>query len=64
MTTVERQTSYFDAGAEGSFRMTDTAPGPTPDSQSGILEVFHAGAWGTICDGDFGILGVSGLPQA
>eukprot|EP00892_Ulva_mutabilis_P007288 jgi/Ulvmu1/4931/UM204_0002.1 len=41
---------------EGEFRLTDTSPGATPDSESGILEVFHAGAWGTLCRGDFGIL--------
>eukprot|EP00892_Ulva_mutabilis_P007291 jgi/Ulvmu1/4934/UM204_0006.1 len=42
--------------AEGEFRLTDTSPEATPDSESGILEVFHAGAWGTLCSGDFGIL--------
>ena len=43
------------AGAEGSFRLTDTRPGATPDSESGTLEVFHAGAWGTICSDAVGI---------
>ena len=44
--------------------MTDTRPGATPDSESGILEVFHAGAWGTLCEGGFGILKVRSSPQA
>ena len=44
--------------------MTDTSPGATPDSESGILEVFHAGAWGTLCDGDFGVLEVRCSPPA
>ena len=44
--------------------MTDTSPGATPDSESGILEVFHAGAWGTLCEGDFGVLEVRSSPQA
>ena len=44
--------------------MTDTSPGATPNSESGILEVFHAGAWGTLCDGDFGPLEVRCFPHA
>ena len=59
-----RQASIFDAGTEGAFRMTDTSPGATPDSESGILEVFHAGAWGTLCEGDFGVLEVRCSPPA
>ena len=59
-----RHTNNIDAGTEGAFRMTDTRPGATPASESGILEVFHAGAWGTLCNGDFGILEVCSSPQA
>lgn len=37
------------AGTEGAFRMTNMSAGGVPGSESGVLEVFHAGAWGTIC---------------
>ena len=46
------------AGTEGAFRLSGTTEGATPDSESGILEVFHAGAWGSLCEGDFGIAAV------
>lgn len=59
-----RQTHAIDAGSEGAFRITDTSPGATPDSESGVLEVFHAGAWGTLCEGDFGDMEVRCFPQA
>ena len=48
------------AGTEGAFRLSGTVEGATPDSESGILEVFHAGAWGSLCEGDFGIADVRG----
>lgn len=42
------------SGAEGQFRLSNkTAAGPGADA--GILEVFHAGAWGTLCEGSFGL---------
>eukprot|EP00892_Ulva_mutabilis_P005899 jgi/Ulvmu1/3681/UM017_0097.1 len=44
---------------EAEYRLSDITPGATPESESGVLEVFHAGAWGTLCRGDFGILEVS-----
>ena len=46
------------AGDESAVRLTDTEVGATPGSESGILEVFHAGAWGTVCRGDLGFLQV------
>ena len=58
---TKRQRVFFDAGTEGSFRLTGTSSGDSSDSESGILEVFHAGAWGTLCNGDFGILEVHAL---
>lgn len=33
-------------GTEGALRLSS--------GSSGLLEVFHAGAWGTVCDDDFG----------
>lgn len=41
----------FATGVEGALRLTDTVAGVSADVQSGILEIFHAGAWGTICLG-------------
>lgn len=40
------------------MRLTNITMGNTAGSESGILEIFHAGAWGTLCDGEFGILEV------
>lgn len=34
--------------------MTNTVEDPTANSVLGTLQVFHTGAWGTLCDGDFG----------
>ena len=45
-------------GTEGAVRLTNITTEGTPGSASGVLEIFHAGAWGTICDGSFGILQV------
>eukprot|EP00892_Ulva_mutabilis_P011614 jgi/Ulvmu1/8825/UM049_0005.1 len=46
-------------GVEGAFRLTSRSAGAVPGAESGILEVFHAGAWGSICDGDFGVTSVT-----
>ena len=40
---------------EGAFRRTNVTDGAGTGAESSILEVFHAGAWGTVCDGSFGI---------
>ena len=43
------------AGLEGSLRLTDGGDGDIQNSPAdgvGILEIFHAGAWGTVCNGD------------
>ena len=53
-----RQAGVSCSGTEGEFRVTDIRPEATPDLESGILEVFHAGAWGTVCSGNFGFLDV------
>ena len=41
------------AGEEGALRLTDVVAGGFPGLESGILEIFHAGAWNTLCNGDF-----------
>ena len=43
------------AGMEGSLRLTTFGDDDTdndPEAGVGVLEVFHAGAWGTICNGE------------
>lgn len=41
------------AGVEGSLRLTDGGDDDNdPASGLGVLEIFHAGAWGTVCNGD------------
>ena len=42
------------AGTEGAIRLADVRKDASINSTSGVLEIFHAGAWGTFCDGDFG----------
>lgn len=39
----------FTAGTEGAFRLGNKTAGATAGAESGFLEVFHAGAWGTVC---------------
>lgn len=41
--------AQFGTGVEEAVRLTNTAAGVTADVESGILEIFHAGAWGTLC---------------
>lgn len=36
-------------GHEGDLRLIEDEPGD-PDVAAGILEIFHAGAWGTVCN--------------
>ena len=36
---------------EGALRLTGTEEGPQPGSVTAVLEIFHAGAWGTVCEG-------------
>lgn len=40
------------AGEEGALRLTDGGDSSRTSSGSGVLEIFHAGAWGTICEAD------------
>lgn len=40
-----------DGGSEGDLRLVDSTSGMPG---TGRLEVFHAGAWGTVCDDSFG----------
>ena len=37
------------------MRLSNKVMGATAGSELGILEIFHAGAWGTICNGSSGI---------
>lgn len=46
------------AGTEGAIRLTDTTAGGSAGTESGVLEVFHAGAWGSVCSGDLGFFQV------
>lgn len=39
------------AGVEGDVRLVDEQPGGEPGAVSGFLQVFHAGAWGALCEG-------------
>lgn len=44
-----------DAGTEGALRLTEDGAGGGTDPAVGVLEVFHAGAWGTVCEGERGL---------
>ena len=37
------------AGAEGALRLAGGRDGPAGENVSGMVEIFHAGAWGTLC---------------
>eukprot|EP00892_Ulva_mutabilis_P007276 jgi/Ulvmu1/4920/UM202_0005.1 len=39
-----------EAGQEGALRLTSTGGGANATPGTGILEIFHAGAWGTVCE--------------
>ena len=41
------------SGQEGALRLTDEGA-DTSATGTGVLEIFHAGAWGTVCDSDAG----------
>eukprot|EP00892_Ulva_mutabilis_P007854 jgi/Ulvmu1/5440/UM223_0001.1 len=38
-----------EAGSEGALRIVDSTSSSQTASASGILEIFHAGAWGSVC---------------
>ena len=38
-------------GVEGAVRMVGSVEGAEAGSATGVLEIFHAGAWGTLCEG-------------
>lgn len=41
------------SGTEGDIRLVGASvDGNDPAAGVGILEIFHAGAWGTVCNGD------------
>lgn len=42
---------FWLAGEEGALRLTDGGDGGATSAGFGILEIFHAGAWGTFCEG-------------
>ena len=39
------------AGEERALRLTDGGDGGATSEGRGVLEIFHAGAWGTFCKG-------------
>lgn len=50
-----------DTGVEElDVRLVDAVEGP--DATSGTAEVFHAGAWGSLCDGAAGMPGAAAAP--
>eukprot|EP00892_Ulva_mutabilis_P011168 jgi/Ulvmu1/8423/UM043_0001.1 len=42
------------SGEEGALRLVDGGDDDDPDGGIGVLEIFHAGAWGSVCDGNAG----------
>lgn len=40
---------WNDAGAEGAIRLTGGGGSDDPAAGLGVFEIFHAGAWGTVC---------------
>eukprot|EP00892_Ulva_mutabilis_P004965 jgi/Ulvmu1/2840/UM144_0005.1 len=40
-----------ESGEEGALRLVDGGNGDNPAGGIGVLEIFHAGAWGSMCDG-------------
>jgi len=45
------------AGQEGALRLVGTGDDRGgADDAAGILEIFHAGAWGTVCDSNPGFV--------
>ena len=47
---------HADGPEEGTLRLRGQTE--TGDQVSGVLEIFHAGAWGTVCDGGFNFVEV------
>eukprot|EP00892_Ulva_mutabilis_P005574 jgi/Ulvmu1/3389/UM016_0005.1 len=41
-----------ETGEEGALRLTDGGNGDSGTPGIGILEIFHAGAWGTVCEAE------------
>ena len=39
------------SGEEGALRIIDASTDIVTDTGTGILEIFHAGSWGTFCNG-------------
>lgn len=37
------------AGEEGALRLTDVGGLDGSNPQRGVVEIFHAGSWGTVC---------------